>query len=88
LKFNDSPKKGIEYCVEQELFEMKAEDIAIFIHHTFGLNKFQIGQFLSQPQPLNQEILLTYTRLFIFAEVPMDKAMREYLTSFSLPKES
>jgi Sec7-like guanine-nucleotide exchange factor len=49
LLFNEKPLKGIQYGVQNGLLDEKPFSKAQFLLRTKGLNKFQVGEFLSEP---------------------------------------
>lgn len=53
-----------------------------------GLSKFAIGEYLSDPEEFNQNVLKEFTKSFDFVNEPIDNALRRYLKSFRLPGEA
>jgi Sec7-like guanine-nucleotide exchange factor len=46
--------------------------VASFLLRTKGLSKFAIGEYLSEPDPYNQAVLLCYTSKFDFKSEGVD----------------
>ena len=72
ILFNEKPSKGIQFCLEHQLFQNKHNEIADFLLNAKGLSKFAIGEYLSDRNEFNQEVLLEFTKSFNFAGVPID----------------
>lgn len=56
--FNEKPSKGIDFCIQNQLLENSHSDIAEFLLQSKGLSKFAIGEYLSDRNDFNQEVLL------------------------------
>ncbi len=89
-------KKWVPYAQELQLLptpHADANSIASFLRSTPGLDKTQIGQYISKgpadKYPLIAAVLKTYTSLFDFSRcVTFDAAMRQFLDAFRLPGEA
>ena len=64
------------------------ESVALFLKNTPGLDKTIIGSYLGNEKKFNQSVLEHFTRLFDFAKLKLDQALRFYLEAFRLPKEA
>lgn len=89
--FNESPKKGIKFLIEQGIIEPDAEgnnDVSLshFLRYTQQLDKKALGEFLGRPE--NFDTLKVYMRQFDFTGKRMDEAFRMVLETFRLPGES
>ncbi|KAI7850967.1 hypothetical protein BDC45DRAFT_516867 [Circinella umbellata] len=89
--FNDSPKKGIKFLIENGVIEKDengdtTESLAEFLRSTQQLNKKSLGEYLGKPE--NLPLLQVFMRQFEFAGKRMDEALRLLLETFRLPGES
>ncbi len=62
--------------------------MADFLLLTPGLSKEKIGEYLGNHHEYNVSVLKAYASKINYEEVPIDEAMRLYLSLFRLPKES
>ncbi|ODV76794.1 GDP/GTP exchange factor for ARF [Suhomyces tanzawaensis NRRL Y-17324] len=86
---NDKPKEGIK-ALESNGFisdQKNIPELANFFFTKSGrLNKKVLGEFLAKPSSI--EILRSFIKLFDFAEMRVDEALRILLKTFRLPGES
>ena len=61
-----------------------AKNVAKFLRETPGLDKTQVGEFLSKDKDLNQKTLMEYVNTFNFEGLTIDQALRVFLESFML----
>ncbi|KAM9481964.1 cytohesin 4b [Clarias gariepinus] len=87
-KFNMDPKKGVNYLVENNLLEWKAQSIAEFLYKEDGLNKTAIGDFLGEREEMHLQILKAFVELHEFSDLNLVQALRQFLWSFRLPGEA
>ncbi|XP_003965052.1 cytohesin-4-like isoform X1 [Takifugu rubripes] len=87
-KFNMSPKKGLQYLVDNGLLDHGAEPVAEFLYKEEGLNKTAIGSFLGEKEELNLETLKVFVGLHEFSDLNLVQALRQFLWSFRLPGEA
>lgn len=87
-RFNEDPKKGIAFLVQQGVIDSadNPASIAYFLKGTTRLNKRLLGEYLSKKQ--NEEILRHFMDSFDFSGKRVDEALRDMLNSFRLPGES
>lgn len=89
--FNESPKKGIQFLVENGVIEADESgdintSLSHFLRSTQQLDKKALGEYLGRPE--NVETLRAYMEQFNFSGKRMDEAMRMILETFRLPGES
>lgn len=89
--FNESPKKGIKFLVENGVIEADENgdintSLSNFLRSTQQLDKKALGEYLGRPE--NLEILKAYMQQFDFRGKRMDEALRMILETFRLPGES
>ncbi|EPB82288.1 hypothetical protein HMPREF1544_10968 [Mucor circinelloides 1006PhL] len=89
--FNESPKKGIKFLVENGVIEADENgdinaSLSHFLRSTQQLDKKALGEYLGRPE--NVETLRAYMEQFDFSGKRMDEAMRMILETFRLPGES
>ncbi|KAF3935627.1 hypothetical protein ABW19_dt0205181 [Dactylella cylindrospora] len=87
-KFNDSPKKGVAFLVQNGIIS-SVEDhtsIAKFLKGTSRVSKKQLGEYLTKRD--NGAVLEAFLDLFDFGHKRLDEALRELLGSFRLPGEA
>ncbi|OAC99682.1 hypothetical protein MUCCIDRAFT_136379 [Mucor lusitanicus CBS 277.49] len=89
--FNESPKKGIKFLVENGVIEADESgdinaSLSRFLRSTQQLDKKALGEYLGRPE--NVETLRAYMEQFNFSGKRMDEAMRMILETFRLPGES
>ncbi|KAJ8098786.1 hypothetical protein POJ06DRAFT_213020 [Lipomyces tetrasporus] len=87
-KFNDDPKKGIQFLVENGIIDdaSNPKSISAFLKNTSRISKKLLGEFLAKPS--NKDILDCFIDSFDFKDKRIDKGLRELLESFRLPGES
>jgi len=87
-KFNDEPKRGIAYLVQNGIIKNPDDpkQVAQFLKGTTRLNKQVLGEFLTKRT--NEALLTEFIGLFDFNDKRIDEALRELLGSFRLPGES
>lgn len=87
-KFNESPKKGIGFLVQQGIIDSIDNPVSIarFVKSTTRISKKLLGEYLSKKE--NIEILKAFIDQFDFAGKRVDEAVRELLVTFRLPGES
>ncbi|GBG28863.1 Brefeldin A-inhibited guanine nucleotide-exchange protein 1 [Hondaea fermentalgiana] len=98
--FNLNPKRGIEFIQANDLVHRVPNDdagnarrIAIFLRHTRGLNKEQIGKVLGGENPQQIAILKYYFVQFDLSEYGptvrgLERALRSVFECFKPPGES
>lgn len=88
--FNQRPDKGIQFL--QENHYLKAEldpvEVAQFLRGNSGLDKKQIGEFISKKKNVDLGILEKFVKSYDFAGMRIDVALRQYLETFRLPGEA
>jgi cytohesin len=91
-RFNENPKKGVEYLIEVGYFAQggTASEIAqyLFEGETHGLSKAAIGEYMGEHKPLNLDVLKEFVKKHSFDGMDFDAALRNSLWSFRLPGES
>ncbi|EPS36024.1 hypothetical protein H072_10526 [Dactylellina haptotyla CBS 200.50] len=87
-KFNDSPKKGIAFLVQNGIISDVDDhaSIAKFLKGTSRVSKKQLGEYLTKKD--NGAVLEAFLNLFDFGDQRLDEALRDLLGSFRLPGES
>ena len=84
--FSEKPKNGIRFFVEKGFIKETPESIAEFFHTT-SLNMSAIGDYLSEPNEFNKQILYAYVEYMSFKGMDIDMAVRHFLKGFRLPGE-
>ncbi len=64
------------------------EALARFFKDTPSLNKVQLGDWLSDPDPFQKAVMHAFVELFDFHNLSFDDAIREFLSSLRLPGEA
>jgi len=87
-KFNEDPKKGINFLAQQSVIEGvdNPESIARFLKGTSRADKKLLGEYISKKD--NIAILRSFIGMFDFSGKRVDEALREMLETFRLPGES
>lgn len=87
-KFNEDPKKGIQYLVAENIIDRadNPDSIARFLKGTSRINKKLLGEYLSKKS--NLDILTVFMEMFDFSSKRVDEALRDMLETFRLPGES
>lgn len=69
-----------------------AEDVAGLLYSTHGLNKANIGEYISkgprEKYPFHAEVLRQFVKRFDFTELTFAGAIRKFLSKFRLPGEA
>lgn len=88
-QFNQKPKKGISYFVENGFIELESErDIAVFLLETDALDKSQIGEYLGDGADRNIAIMHAFVDEMDFKATDFVDALRRFLQAFRLPGEA
>eukprot|EP00759_Apiculatamorpha_spiralis_P035973 PhF_6_TR36365/c0_g1_i1/m.53398/K18442/ARFGEF, BIG; brefeldin A-inhibited guanine nucleotide-exchange protein len=85
--FNKKPKKGVQFLMEADLIEKTPAGVARFIRMTKGLDMEIVGEYLSDLDPFNVEVMSEFTNSIEFRNTPLDTSLRLFLSLFKLPKE-
>ena len=93
LKFNLSPKAGLQYLAKAGHIEMTPKSVADFFHqYQDRLDKTAMGDFLGREREYMDgfclKVLSDYVDVLDFAEMPFDLAIRHFLGGFRLPGEA
>lgn len=88
--FNQRPDKGIQFLQENNYLsaELNPTEVAQFLRENSGLDKKQIGEYISKKKNVDLGILETFVKSFDFTGVRIDVALRQYLETFRLPGEA
>ena len=97
LRFNLKPTAGVQYLQDMKAVGEAPRDVAAFLlQHGSGaqsrLDKTAIGDYLGRDPEYADgyclRVLHAYVDLFDFAEMPIDEAIRRFLSGFRLPGEA
>eukprot|EP00742_Colponemidia_sp_Colp-10_P009616 GILJ01010503.1.p1 GENE.GILJ01010503.1~~GILJ01010503.1.p1 ORF type:complete len:1514 (+),score=239.29 GILJ01010503.1:28-4569(+) len=88
--FNSDPHKCIPNLQSINLLPLPADakSMAHFLRNTPGLNKRLVGEYLGSPHKFNHSVLKEFSKLFDFANLALDEALRKFLCAFWLPGEA
>lgn len=87
-KFNENPKEGIQWLIENNLLPNNAEQIAAFLFNETGLSKRAIGDYLGEKDEFHLSVLKSFAHLNDFFSIDLVEALRRYLITFILPGEA
>lgn len=87
-QFNENPKEGYRWLVENNLLENTPEHMAAFLLNEIGLSKRAIGDFLGEKDDFHIEVLKQYAHMHDFFSKDIVEALRIYLYRFLLPGEA
>jgi len=87
-KFNAGFKKGIEFIFAHNLLERNPATVARCLFETPGVDKGEIGHYFGLNDPFAQAVVTEYAQLQDFSGLMLDDALRKFLQSFDLPRES
>lgn len=88
-QFNQKPKKGISYFVENGFIALDSErDIAVFLLETDVLDKSQVGEYLGDGADRNISIMHAFVDEMDFKTTDFVDALRRFLQAFRLPGEA
>jgi brefeldin A-inhibited guanine nucleotide-exchange protein len=93
LKFNLSPKKGLQYLCSVGQLEMTPESVALFLkNYQDRLDKAAVGEYLGREREYENgfclKVLHEYVELMDFTGMAFDLAIRYFLSGFRLPGEA
>jgi len=88
LLFNKHYNDGINFLISSNIIDDSPEKIAQILHSTEGLDKKMIGECFGDSKPKYQDILKAYCKLFDFKGVELHTALKQLLSSCSLPGEA
>lgn len=86
--FDKSEKKGMRWFIEQGLVKQDPQDIAEFFYKTPELSKRSIGELLGEKADEWALVREKYVSLFTLKGIPLDLALRKFLSKFRLPPEA
>lgn len=88
--FNQKPDKGILYLQENGILNSTLDpmEVASFLRENPGLDKKQIGEFITKKKSEEAGILEYFVKSFNFTNLRIDSALRLYLETFRLPGEA
>lgn len=88
-RFNQKPKKGIQFFVETGFIPSKEpQDVAKFLHNTDGLNKAMIGEYLGEGDEVNVATMHAFVDMIDLRNTGFVDALRTFLQAFRLPGEA
>lgn len=88
--FNTRAEKGIQYLQENGMLSetLDPREVADFLRNNPGLDKKQIGEYISKRKSVENKILEHFVKSFDFSNMRIDNALRIYLETFRLPGEA
>lgn len=88
--FNNRADKGIQYLQENGMLSpvLDPREVASFLRNNPGLDKNQIGEYVSKRKNVENKILEHFVKSFDFSNLRIDAALRMYLETFRLPGEA
>lgn len=86
--FNRKPSKGIEFLISVKKIGGSAEDVAVFLKNTNGLNESMIGDYLGDREEFPLKVMHAYVDSFNFKGMDFGEAIRLFLRGFRLPGEA
>lgn len=88
--FNNRAEKGIQYLQENGMLSpvLDPRQVADFLRNNPGLDKNQIGEYVSKRKSVENKILEHFVKSFDFTNMRVDQALRMYLETFRLPGEA
>lgn len=88
--FNQRPDKGIQFLQENHYLSAALDpiEVAQFLRSNPGLDKKQIGEYISKKKNVDEGILEAFVKSFDFTGMRIDIALRQYLETFRLPGEA
>jgi cytohesin len=87
--FNEHPKRGIAWAVEQGVLASEAPaDVAEFLHVAEELNKTKVGQFIADKDEKSAAVRRAFMDRMDFAGLSVAEGLRELMTRFRLPGEA
>ncbi|CAF0837024.1 unnamed protein product [Rotaria sp. Silwood1] len=87
-QFNENPKEGIRWLVDNNLIQNTPEHVATFLFQETGLSKRAIGDYLGEKDDSHIEVLKHFAHMFDFFSTDIVEALRRYLFTFLLPGEA
>lgn len=93
LKFNLSPKKGLQYLAGLQHIEYTPKSVAkFFIQYQDRLDKSVVGEFLGREREYENgfctKVLHEYVDSMDFTNLAFDLAIRQFLNGFRIPGEA
>jgi hypothetical protein len=86
--FNQKPKKGVAAAIEAGMCTQDPAVVAQWLQRTSRLDKKMIGEYVSGWVGFQVSVLREFVKLFHFASLGFDDAMRLFLSAFRLPGEA
>ena len=88
LLFNQKPKDGIQFLINQKIVEENSDEIAEMLLISEGLSKDLLGVYFGNSNQYNQNIFISFCNLLDFENLHFDDALRLLLSRFKLPGEA
>ncbi|KYQ91487.1 Arf guanyl-nucleotide exchange factor [Tieghemostelium lacteum] len=84
-KFNQHPKKGIDYLVKKNLLKETPEDLSAFLKsNSSKLDQKKIGEYFNHSSVFTFNVLYKYIESFQFQGKEIDEALLELLCNFQI----
>lgn len=89
-RFNQDPKATVKWLADQKgaALAIGAPELARWFLTEEGLSTKKIGEWLGGPAPLQCDTLRAFVGALQFKALPLDKALRYFLSLFKLPGEA
>lgn len=84
--FKRSPKKGLQFFIDQRYIENTPESIADFLYNSPLLDPAGVGEIIGNENNVN--ILKHYVEHFDFKKMSFEHGFREFLSKFVIPGEA
>eukprot|EP00756_Hemistasia_phaeocysticola_P035955 Hpha_TRINITY_DN16613_c2_g3::TRINITY_DN16613_c2_g3_i1::g.181261::m.181261/K18442/ARFGEF, BIG; brefeldin A-inhibited guanine nucleotide-exchange protein len=86
--FQKSAKEGLKLVWAQGLAEKNEKSTAQWLKDTPGLDKQQVGEYLSRSGDFEKQVLNEFVELFDFTGMEIDEAIRMFLSKFKICGEA
>eukprot|EP01065_Artemidia_motanka_P015433 TRINITY_DN19254_c0_g2_i1.p1 TRINITY_DN19254_c0_g2~~TRINITY_DN19254_c0_g2_i1.p1 ORF type:complete len:1758 (+),score=638.33 TRINITY_DN19254_c0_g2_i1:52-5325(+) len=86
--FSKSAKAGLKMVWERGVVQQTERATAQWLKDTPGLDKRQVGEYLSRSGPFEMKVLSEFVELFDFGGMEIDEAIRSFLSKFKICGEA
>jgi len=83
--FKTDPMEAVKMLIKEAKLGSSPDEIAQFLRQTKDLDKRKIGTLIGEVEMIEKGVLKSFCNTFLFAEMELDVAFRNFLLAVSLP---
>ena len=86
--FNEDPKEGIQFFIDNYIVDCNPSQIASLLVNTKNYSKTMIGEFLGDRHQLCRDTLKAFCEQLDFTDMPLDEALRTFQSHIRITGEA